>query len=87
MGIQKSQPVNIIVNLDLPENLTWVAESTSLEAWLVEKLRVPVHVVAVKKLSDSEELAKSTTASVIESTGCSASESPEGCYWCAQARK
>jgi hypothetical protein len=68
MGTPKSQPVNIIVNIDLPENLTWLASSSLLEAWLVEKLRVPVHVLAVKKSLETEGLSESTTPSEMTST-------------------
>lgn len=68
MGTLKSQPVNIIVNLDWPESLTEEELCSFVEHWLMEHRLIAGRVRSVRKLSDSEELAKSTTASVTENT-------------------
>lgn len=71
MGTQKSQLVNIIVNLDFPENWTEAQRSTWLEHWLAGYWDLVGPVRVVKKLSDTEELQESSTPSVMTSTECS----------------
>lgn len=68
MGTQKSQLVNIIVNLDFPENWTEAQRSTWLEHWLAGYWDLVGPVRVVKKLLDAEGLPESTTPSPMKNT-------------------